>query len=71
YHVDGLRAYFLATRDANDNGELDFDYRARKHGEGAREAYEQDGLYHLPSEFAAWQNSGFTGSGLGCLIGRP
>jgi prepilin-type N-terminal cleavage/methylation domain-containing protein len=71
YHVDALRAYFLATRDANDNGELDFDYRARKQGEGTRAAYDQDGLYHLPSEFAAWQSTGFPGSGPGCLIGRP
>lgn len=29
YHILGLRAYFLATRDINQNGKLDFDFRAR------------------------------------------
>lgn len=29
YHIMGLRAYFLATRDQNVNGLLDFDFRAR------------------------------------------
>ena len=29
YHILGLRAYFMATRDLNANGVLDFDYRAR------------------------------------------
>lgn len=29
YHMLGLRAFFLATRDANQNGVLDFDFRAR------------------------------------------
>jgi len=71
YHIDVLRAYVLATRDANENGQLDFDFQARKQGEGTRGAYQQDGLYHLPSEFGNWQNTGFTGSGAGPMIGRP
>jgi len=29
YHILGLRAYFLATRDINTNNQLDFDFRAR------------------------------------------
>ena len=29
YHLLGLRAYFLATRDLNANGVLDFDFRSR------------------------------------------
>jgi prepilin-type N-terminal cleavage/methylation domain-containing protein len=29
YHITALRAYFMATRDLNANGELDFDFRAR------------------------------------------
>ncbi len=33
YHVLGLRAYFLATRDIDGNGTLDFDYEARRGGE--------------------------------------
>ncbi len=36
YHVAALRTYFLATRDLNANGKLDFDYNTRtKEGEGA------------------------------------
>lgn len=36
YHITMLRAYFLATRDLNANGQLDFDYTARtQSGEGA------------------------------------
>jgi prepilin-type N-terminal cleavage/methylation domain-containing protein len=35
YHVTALRACFLATRDLNDNGQLDFDFTARtQQGEG-------------------------------------
>ena len=35
YHITALRAYFLATRDLNANGKLDFDFSARtKEGEG-------------------------------------
>ena len=38
YHLLALRAYFLATRDMNANGLLDFDYTARtQSGEGALE----------------------------------
>ncbi|HIJ66455.1 MAG TPA: prepilin-type N-terminal cleavage/methylation domain-containing protein [Candidatus Hydrogenedentes bacterium] len=29
YHINALRAYFLATRDINANGELDFDFISR------------------------------------------
>ena len=29
YHILGIMAYFMATRDADDNGLLDFEYRAR------------------------------------------
>ncbi|MCK5861888.1 MAG: hypothetical protein KAH38_05350, partial [Candidatus Hydrogenedentes bacterium] len=29
FHLLGLRAYFLATRDLDANGNLDFDFRAR------------------------------------------
>ena len=32
YHILALRAYFLATRDMDDNGLLDFDYRNRQRG---------------------------------------
>jgi hypothetical protein len=40
YHIFALRAYFLATRDANDNGMLDFDFRSRtQQGEGKPQAY--------------------------------
>ena len=48
YHVLALRAYFLALRDANDNGMLDFDYNARKQGEGKAESYAIPGLHLLP-----------------------
>ncbi len=73
YHVDALRAYFLATRDANNNGLLDFDYRARRQGEGTAAAYPQGRLYQLPVEFEHWlmTDPTFTGSGHGPIIGRP
>ncbi len=29
YHITALRAYYMATRDLNANGQLDFDFRAR------------------------------------------
>lgn len=32
YNVLAIRTYWLATRDANDNGELDFDFRSRSQG---------------------------------------
>lgn len=38
YHITALRAYFLATRDLNNNGVLDFDFDARK-GDEARVTY--------------------------------
>lgn len=38
YHITALRAYYLATRDLNANGLLDFDFRARtRQGEAAQE----------------------------------
>jgi len=37
YHILGLRAYYLATRDLDGNGQLDFDFRARtQQNEGAQ-----------------------------------
>ncbi|MBN2308792.1 MAG: type II secretion system protein [Candidatus Hydrogenedentes bacterium] len=52
YHILGLRAYFLATRDFNQNGLLDFDFRARvKSGEAKEGAYESghEALAKLPN----------------------
>ncbi len=50
YHILGMRAYFLATRDLNANGLLDFDYRARtQQGEAAQ-------VYNV-----TFPNSGFDG----------
>jgi prepilin-type N-terminal cleavage/methylation domain-containing protein len=55
YHIIALRAYFLATRDLNDNNELDFDYDARRsQGEAALE-YDVNGVpvnNRLPSPVA-------------------
>ena len=34
YHIAALRAYYLATRDLNENGRPDFAYDARQQGEG-------------------------------------
>lgn len=48
YHILALRAYFLALRDANENDMLDFDYQARKEGEGKEASYKVPGLYLLP-----------------------
>lgn len=56
--ISALRAYFRATRDANNNGLLDFDFRARANqGEGKETAYEKipgkpdsELVYHLPRE---------------------
>lgn len=67
FHIAALRAYFLATRDANDNGKLDFDYRTRKLGEGTQGAYAEEGMFLMPSAFYA-MGATFTGSGPGCLI---
>lgn len=39
YHILALRAYYLANRDLNDNKEKDFDFRARKSGEGPVGSY--------------------------------
>ena len=35
YHITALRAFFLATRDLNNNGELDFHFESRRTGEAA------------------------------------
>lgn len=40
YHITGLRAYFLATRDLNANGVLDFDFRTRTQQGEAAQTYE-------------------------------
>lgn len=37
YHILALRTFFLATRDLNDNGQLDFHFEARRRGEAALE----------------------------------
>ena len=50
YHILGLRAYFLATRDLNANNLLDFDYRARTQQGEARQEY-----------MVQYPNSGFSG----------
>lgn len=63
YDVTALRAYYLATRDANDDGELDFDFNARRtRGQDDLDAYseisaslgldtddENYQLHHLPN----------------------
>lgn len=69
YHITALRAFFLATRDANDNMKLDFDFRNRKgSGEDADPAtYEAKGM---PGELAQLPglSSGAPTSGYGPLI---
>ena len=47
YHTAGLRTYYLATRDLNNNDKLDFEYRARIQGE-ARETYAVQGVPGSP-----------------------
>lgn len=37
YHILALRTYFLATRDLNDNGQLDFHFESRRRGEAELE----------------------------------
>jgi len=50
YQIDGLRVYWLATRDANDNGDLDFDYESRTKGvDGKAASYPNPNLYQLPN----------------------
>lgn len=39
YHITALRAFFLATRDLNDNGLLDFDFNARTQQGEAKAEY--------------------------------
>ncbi len=70
HHVAVLRAAWLAMRDANDNGMLDFDFRARKQGEGEGTSYDTDGLYHMPGEVSAFMDVGFDGSGQGAMIDK-
>lgn len=49
FYITGLRAYFLATRDANDDGVLDFDFRGRSQGNQADpKAYSDADLNLLP-----------------------
>lgn len=70
--VTGLRAYYLATRDANKNGLLDFDFRARtRQGEGKPGAYPTNEtlLFHLPKEVDDSLNpTTGTGTGPGPMI---
>ena len=55
YHIRTLRAFYLATRDANENMKLDFDYRNRTGGaeDADLTSYEAKGLpgdcAHLPN----------------------
>ncbi len=52
YHILGLRAFYLATRDLNANGLLDFDFRARTQQGEARQEYDFNGRMvnnNLPS----------------------
>lgn len=39
YHILALRAFYLATRDLNENGKVDFDYRDRKNAGEAGATY--------------------------------
>lgn len=48
YHILALRAYYLATRDLNSNDLLDFDYNARKQGDGKEASYDVPGMHLLP-----------------------
>jgi prepilin-type N-terminal cleavage/methylation domain-containing protein len=48
YHILGLRAYFLATRDINNNGKLDFDFRARTRQNENSTAFDNTDLGKLP-----------------------
>jgi hypothetical protein len=48
YHIIGLRAYFLATRDINTNGKLDFDFRARTRESENSTAFSVPELGYLP-----------------------
>ncbi|MCP4643555.1 MAG: type II secretion system protein [bacterium] len=49
YHVLGLRAYYLATRDANGNGKLDYDYESRvKGGDGKTDAFPDGSMAVTP-----------------------
>ncbi len=54
YNILALRAAYLATRDINENGRLDFDFLARsRQGEGAETAYSDPSLRLLPDGSAA------------------
>lgn len=55
YHVLALRAFFLATRDLNQNNQPDFEYRARTRQGEARQVYQvnnQTVTNQLPSAIA-------------------
>lgn len=53
YHALGIAAYFMATRDANNNGELDFDYLARtRQDEGAVRGPNGEFVNQLPDDVA-------------------
>ena len=46
YHILGIMAYYMASRDADGNGQLDFDFRARTRGNEAKNPNNA-----LPGEF--------------------
>ena len=59
YHVLGLRAYFLATRDINGNGEPDFHYEARRRGGEANWASPDYPVSPLMMQFYTQKFPGF------------
>jgi len=71
YHVTALRAYFLATRDANGNGLLDFDYEARKKGEGKQASYASVGAGDLPLQLLPDDLEDGQGAKPGPIIYKP
>jgi prepilin-type N-terminal cleavage/methylation domain-containing protein len=48
YYIMGLRAYYLATRDINNNGRLDFDFRTRTREAENATAFEIPQLANFP-----------------------
>lgn len=49
YHILALRTFFLATRDLNDNGELDFHFESRRKGEAGVEYTVRVGNRQIPA----------------------
>ncbi len=48
YHILGLRAYYLASRDFNRNNQLDFDFRARTRQNENASAFDDPALGNMP-----------------------